>query len=165
MDSDWAGDTVTRRSTSGVNVRRGRHLLRHSSKVQNVSGLSSAQSEYYEGRMLRTGSAKLVCRLEPETTTLIGYRLFEREGSCYAKWRCQEHSSKTDEDAVATGTCSSKTLASCESSNKIKSCRHVDASTWEIENGEPHAKTVEKKPTEKRISPTQSGLLSTRVVK
>ena len=47
MDSDWDGDTVTRRSTSGVIARRGRHLLRHSSTVQNVKGLSSAESEYY----------------------------------------------------------------------------------------------------------------------
>ena len=47
VDSDWAGDTVTRRSKSGVIARRGRHLLRHSSTVQNVIGLSSAQSENY----------------------------------------------------------------------------------------------------------------------
>ena len=39
--------TVTRRSTSGVIARRGRHVLRHSSTVQNVIGLSSAESEYY----------------------------------------------------------------------------------------------------------------------
>ena len=43
----WAGDTVTRRSTTGVIVRRGQHLLRHSSTVQNVIGLRSAESEYY----------------------------------------------------------------------------------------------------------------------
>ena len=89
VDSDWAADTLTSRSTSGVNVRRGRHLLRHSSTVsstvQNVSGLSSAQSEYCEGRMLRTGSAKLVGRLEPETTTLTGYGLFERESHAACK--------------------------------------------------------------------------------
>ena len=47
VDSDWAGDTVTRRSTTGVIVRRGQHLLRHSSTVQNVIGLSSAESEYH----------------------------------------------------------------------------------------------------------------------
>ena len=47
VDSDWAGDTVTRRSTTGVIVRRGQHLLRHSSTVQNVIGLTSAESEYY----------------------------------------------------------------------------------------------------------------------
>ena len=34
VGNDWAGDTVSRRSTSGVIVRRGRHLLRHSSTVQ-----------------------------------------------------------------------------------------------------------------------------------
>ena len=33
VDSDWAGDTATRRSTTGVIVRRGQHLLRHSSTV------------------------------------------------------------------------------------------------------------------------------------
>ena len=47
VDSDWAGDTATRRSTTGVIVRRGQHLLRHSSTVQNVIGRSSVESEYY----------------------------------------------------------------------------------------------------------------------
>ena len=47
VDSGWARHTVTRRSTSGVIARRGRHLLRHSSTVQNVIGLSSAEREYY----------------------------------------------------------------------------------------------------------------------
>ncbi len=46
-DSDWAGDPQTRRSTSGVLVMRGSHLLKHSSTVQQVIGLSSAESEYY----------------------------------------------------------------------------------------------------------------------
>ena len=86
--------------------------------------------------MLRIGSAKPVCRQELEATTLVAHRLFEREGSCIAMRSWQERSSHTDEDAVATGTCSSETLASCESSNGIKSCRHVDERTWEIENGE-----------------------------
>ena len=46
---------------------------------------------------------------------------------------------------MAAGTCcSSKTLASCESGNGIKSCRHQDA---KIGQTEPHAKTVDKKPT------------------
>ncbi|CAK0892249.1 unnamed protein product, partial [Prorocentrum cordatum] len=47
VDSDWAGDPVSRRSTTGVILRRGKHLLRHSSTVHNVIGLSSAESEYY----------------------------------------------------------------------------------------------------------------------
>ena len=40
-------DTATRRSTSGVTVRRRLHLLRHSSTIPNVIGLSSAGSEFY----------------------------------------------------------------------------------------------------------------------
>ncbi len=47
VDSDWAGDPISRRSTTGVVIMLGRHLLRHSSTVQNVIGLSSAESEYY----------------------------------------------------------------------------------------------------------------------
>ena len=95
--------------------------------------------------VFRIGSAKLVCRPEPEATTLIAYGVFEREGSCFAKRSCQEHSSYADEDAMATGTCSSKTLASCESGNGVKSCRHLDAKSGQTK---PHAKTVDKKPTE-----------------
>eukprot|EP00971_Amphidinium_carterae_P022858 450754-Amphidinium_carterae.1 len=47
VDSDWAGHPVTRRSTTGMLLLGGKHLLRHSSTVQAVIGLSSAESEYY----------------------------------------------------------------------------------------------------------------------
>ena len=121
-------------SRSGVIVRRGLHLLRHISTVQNVIGLSSAESEYDAltkglGGVLRIGSAKLVCRLEPEATTLIAYGLFERQGSCFAKRSWHEHSTCTDEDAMATGTCSSKTPASCgkwQRSQILQTSRHTD---------------------------------------
>ena len=46
-DSDWAGDLTRRRSTSGMVVRLGKHLLRHSSTLQSVISLSSAEAEYY----------------------------------------------------------------------------------------------------------------------
>jgi hypothetical protein len=46
-DSDWAGETITRRSTSGMVIRRGKHLIRHSSTLQTSIGLSSAEAEYY----------------------------------------------------------------------------------------------------------------------
>ena len=46
VDSDSAGDPAMRWSRSGVIVRRGPYLLRHSSTVQNVIGLSGAESEY-----------------------------------------------------------------------------------------------------------------------
>ena len=50
VDGGWAGDTATRRRRSGVIVRRGPYLLRHSSTVQSVIGLSSA--EPVEGRKI-----------------------------------------------------------------------------------------------------------------
>ena len=124
VDSYWAGEMVSRRSTSEVIART--WTFRHSSTVQNVIGLSSAESE------AQYWSAKLVCRLESEATTLTAYRFFESESNCLAKRNWQEHPSYTDDGAVATRTCSSKTLTSCESGNRIKSCRHVDENTWEI---------------------------------
>ena len=46
-DSDWAGEISARRSTTGMAVMRGKHLLRHSSTLQASIGLSSAEAEYY----------------------------------------------------------------------------------------------------------------------
>ena len=47
VDSDWAGDVSTRRSTTGMAIMRGSHLLRHSATLQASIGLSSAEAEYY----------------------------------------------------------------------------------------------------------------------
>ena len=45
--ANWAGWKVTRRSTSGGVVMRGRHLIKCWSKSQNVISLSSAESEFH----------------------------------------------------------------------------------------------------------------------
>ena len=47
VDSDWAGDLLGRKSTTGVIVRRGQHLLRHMSCLQTLVALSSGEAEYY----------------------------------------------------------------------------------------------------------------------
>ena len=47
VDSDWAGDLLGRKSTTGVIVRRGKHLLRHVSCLQTLVALSSGEAEYY----------------------------------------------------------------------------------------------------------------------
>ena len=46
-DSDWGGDQVTRRSTSGGFLLRGGHLLLHWSRTQQVISLSSAEAELH----------------------------------------------------------------------------------------------------------------------
>ena len=43
-DSDWGGDRVSRRSTSGGCLMRGSHLLSHWSRAQQVVSLSSAEA-------------------------------------------------------------------------------------------------------------------------
>ena len=47
VDSGWAGDLLGRKSTTGVIVRRGKHLLRHMSCLQTLVALSSGEAEYY----------------------------------------------------------------------------------------------------------------------
>ena len=47
VDSDWAGDLLGRKSTTGVIVRRGKHLLRHMSCLQTLFALSSGEADYY----------------------------------------------------------------------------------------------------------------------
>ena len=47
VDSDWAGDLLGRKSTTGVITRRGKHLLRHMSCLQTLVALSSGEAEYY----------------------------------------------------------------------------------------------------------------------
>ena len=47
MDSDWAGDLLGIKSTTGVIVRRGKHLLGHMSCLQTLVSLSSGEAEYY----------------------------------------------------------------------------------------------------------------------
>ena len=47
VDSDWAGDLLGRKSTTGVIIRRGKHLLRHMSCLQTLVALSSGEAEYY----------------------------------------------------------------------------------------------------------------------
>ena len=46
-DSDWAGDTKTRKSTSGGTIRLGAHLVKSWSKDQGSIATSSAEAELY----------------------------------------------------------------------------------------------------------------------
>ena len=110
VDSDWAGDTVTRRCTSGVIARRGRHLLRHSTTVRNVIGLSSAESEY--------------CALTNGGCSGLGLQ------SLFADWNAK---------AIASRRGTGKSTRHIQMrmlwlGNRIKSCRHVDENTWEIDS-------------------------------
>jgi len=45
VDSDWAGDKVTRKSCSGGCIRNGKHLISHWSKLQGNVALSSGEAE------------------------------------------------------------------------------------------------------------------------
>eukprot|EP00971_Amphidinium_carterae_P220004 4367367-Amphidinium_carterae.2 len=47
VDSDYAGDVYTRRSTTGQVVMHGKHCIKSSSTVQEPIGLSSGESEFY----------------------------------------------------------------------------------------------------------------------
>ena len=45
VDSDWTGDLLGRKSTTGVIFGRGKHLLRHMSCLQTLVALSSGETD------------------------------------------------------------------------------------------------------------------------
>ena len=47
LDSEWAGDRDTRKSTSGGIVRLGSHCIKTWSSTQSSPALSSCEAEYY----------------------------------------------------------------------------------------------------------------------
>ena len=47
VDSDWAGDLTTRRSTTGLVAMLGSHCIKHASLLQTQVGLSSGEAEFY----------------------------------------------------------------------------------------------------------------------
>lgn len=57
VDSDHAGDAVTRRSTTGMIALYGTHTFKHASNVQSTIALSTGESEYYA--LVRGGSTAL----------------------------------------------------------------------------------------------------------
>ena len=68
-DSDWGGDLVTRRSTSGGCVFRGQHLLLHWARTQQVVSLSSAEAELHSlSKCASEGLAAAIMATEFGTT-------------------------------------------------------------------------------------------------
>ena len=55
VDSDWAGDRATRKSTSGGMIFRGYHLIKSWSSNQQIVALSSGEAELY---VLTQGAAQ-----------------------------------------------------------------------------------------------------------
>ena len=59
-DSDWAGDRIERKSTSGGVVMLGNHCIKTWSSIQKTVALSSAEAEYVA--MVKGGSIGLGIR-------------------------------------------------------------------------------------------------------
>ena len=69
VDSDWgwAGDAIGRKSTTGVTIRRGTHLLRHMSSLQTLVALSSGVAECHaliRGSVHELGNSITLPRLD-----------------------------------------------------------------------------------------------------
>ena len=47
MDSDFAGDPVSRKSTTGLVVKKGNHTVKSGSTLQGVTALSVGETEFY----------------------------------------------------------------------------------------------------------------------
>ena len=158
VDSDWAGDTATRRSTSGVIVRRGRHLLRHRSTVQNVIGLSSAESEYHaltkggcSGLGLQSLFAdwnlKLQLSLYTDSSSAkaIAWRRGTGKSTRHIQTRMlwlQEHVAAKHLRVVKVASESHPADMLTKTLGRLK----VDEFCAEIGQTEPHAETLDKEP-------------------
>ena len=73
-DSDWAGDKVTRKSTSGGILMMGSHLVKSWSTTQPVIALSSGEAELYAIVKIATqakGLGSLLGDYGYDTTTVI----------------------------------------------------------------------------------------------
>ena len=86
VDSDYAGDVISRRSTSGLVIKYGHHVLTTSSSIQGPIGLSSGESEYYacvKGRCYLLGiralledwglATKLILNLKTDSSAAKGF--------------------------------------------------------------------------------------------
>ena len=74
VDSDHAGDAMTRRSTTGIVALYGLRVLKHSSNVQSTIALSTGESEYYalvKGGSMGLGLQSLLEDFVVETQVLI----------------------------------------------------------------------------------------------
>ena len=89
VDSDWAGDLVSRRSTSGMVIKRGEHVVKHSATLQAVIGLSSAEAEYYAlckgacqalGTQAALADLRLECTIELYSDSSSARALASRRG-------------------------------------------------------------------------------------
>ena len=73
-DSDWGGDLVTRRSTSGGVTLRGDHVLLSWSRTQQVVSLSSAEAELH-GLCKAASEGLAAVNMARELYTPMGLRL------------------------------------------------------------------------------------------
>ena len=89
-DSDWGGDTRSRRSTSGGCIMRGGHVVSHWATTQQVVALSSAEAELngickaaQEGLAARQLSEELLVPegLEVKTDASAAFGIVQRKGA------------------------------------------------------------------------------------
>ena len=160
VDSDWAGDTVTRRSTSGLTVRRGQHLLRHSLTVQNVIGLSSAKSEYCartkagcSGLGLQSSFAdwNLKLQLSLHADSSSAKAVSSRRGAGKNTRHIQTRILWLQERVAAKHLRVVRVAKESNPGDTLATAlgrSNFDAFCAETGQTEPHAKTVDKKPKE-----------------
>ena len=87
-DSDWAGDRVSRKSTSGGAILLGSHCLRSWSSTQSAIALSSAEAEFYA---LVDAVLRVECVSRVRGASFSYRRSLHRQLGC-EELRCQKRS-------------------------------------------------------------------------
>ena len=85
--SDWAGDRLERRSTSGGVIRLGGHCIKMWSSIQKSIALSSGEAEYYA--LVKGGSIGIgVCSMLGDFGIIVDNRMHINTDSSAAKGIC-----------------------------------------------------------------------------
>ena len=128
VDSDWAGDLLGRKSTTGVIVRRGKHLLRHMSCLQTLVALSSGQAEYYG--LIRGACSSLGIQSKYQDWMIdvrihIYSDIFGSEECCKKTWNWRTSETLADTTLMAVEPSSSWPLEVGCRCKRAESSRHA----------------------------------------
>ena len=126
VDSDHAGDAVTRRSTTGMIALYGTHTLKHASNVQSTIALSTGESEYYAlysaWRFDSVGTAVITIRFGNQSASdgRVRFQFGKGNGKQDRPWKGSAHPNALP---MAAGACIHGTLEGAACTGKTESCR------------------------------------------
>ena len=131
-DSDWAGCTRTRGSTSGGSIQLGQHTLRTWSTTQRTVAMSSAEAEYnslIEGVQRTFGVQTMLAELGVMAKIIV-YTDSSAAKSFASQRGLGRMRHMEVRKALASGRSSARACSSGQNPRRRQSCGFVDKISW-----------------------------------